>query len=91
MPLHGDPRTVPPLPEHVQLIRHAETVWNRDQIGFGHTDIPLSPEGVQAAHEFVLPDGITRIFTSPLSRATETAAIIAHTHNLPTPTVAVSV
>lgn len=69
------------------LLRHAETAWNRDGIGYGHTDIPLSAEGHAAAWQYKLPYGITRILTSPLARAYETAAVIAHRHSLPTPTV----
>jgi uncharacterized phosphatase len=76
-----------PLPGPVLLIRHAETQWNRDQIGYGHTDIPLSVEGYEAAWNYQLPSHIHRIFTSPLSRAAETANVIAHRASLPTPTI----
>lgn len=69
------------------LLRHAETSWNRDNIGYGHTDIPMSAEGYAAAWAYTLPYGIRRIFTSPLSRALETANIIAHRHSLPAPTI----
>jgi broad specificity phosphatase PhoE len=72
----------------MHLIRHAETVWNRDRIGYGHTDIPLSSEGYAAAWAYHLPAGVHRLFTSPLTRAFETAAVIAHHHSLPTPTIA---
>jgi uncharacterized phosphatase len=62
------------------LVRHGETDWNRQRRIQGSTDIPLNPTGrAQAETTGVLLarrhwDGI---FASPLSRAFETASIIA--------------
>lgn len=68
------------------LIRHAETVWNAAGIGYGRTDIPLSAEGHRSAWGYRLPEGVRRVFTSPLTRAYETANVIAHRYHLPSPT-----
>ncbi len=71
------------------LVRHGETDWNLARRIQGSTDIPLNPTGrTQAARAGVLLsrrkwDGI---MTSPLSRARETAAIIAGYVGLPAPT-----
>lgn len=62
------------------LVRHGETDWNRARRIQGSTDIPLNATGrAQAASTGLLLarrqwDGI---FASPLSRAFETASIIA--------------
>jgi len=67
------------------LIRHGATKYNNstdesaDRIR-GWMDIPLSKEGVQEADKLadgLKNSGITRIFTSDLSRAEETAEAIA--------------
>lgn len=65
------------------LIRHAETAWNTEGIGFGHTDIPLGDAGVEAARIMTLPPEVRRVFTSPLARAYETAAILCAGYSLP--------
>lgn len=71
------------------LIRHGETDWNRDRRVQGHTDVPLSPVGLDQAGAVAeavdaavpRPDGApTRpralVYTSDLRRARETAAPI---------------
>ena len=64
----------------IYLIRHGETEWNRQQRIQGSTDIPLNDTGRQQALatavllKGALPD---LVFASPLSRAFETATIIA--------------
>ncbi|EPR75639.1 putative broad substrate specificity phosphatase [Leifsonia rubra CMS 76R] len=64
----------------IYLVRHGETDWNRERRVQGSTDIPLNETGrEQAANTDRLLarrhwDGI---FTSPLSRARQTAEIIA--------------
>ena len=62
------------------LVRHGETDWNREQRLQGTRDVPLNEAGVAQAHE--LADhfaalSVARIVTSPLVRASETAAILA--------------
>jgi broad specificity phosphatase PhoE len=69
------PRRVP-----VILVRHGATPWNRDGLVQGWTDIPLSEAGrLQAARagHALTTHRVARILTSDLSRARETADIIA--------------
>jgi broad specificity phosphatase PhoE len=63
------------------FIRHGETDWNVKGILQGHTDIPLNERGLQQAEDaglflarLNLP--ITRLITSELSRAHNTAVIL---------------
>ncbi len=64
------------------LLRHGETIWNKERRLQGCQDIPLSDEGreqirktgQQLARSF---PHIDQILTSPLARATESARIIA--------------
>lgn len=63
----------------VLLIRHGETEWNKMGKFQGGTDIPLADDGIRQAK--LLRDRINGefdyIYTSPLSRALETARIVA--------------
>jgi uncharacterized phosphatase len=63
------------------LIRHGQTDWNRDDKLQGSSDIPLNDAGREQAHEAarVLRDAgpWVAVVSSPLSRARETAEIIA--------------
>jgi broad specificity phosphatase PhoE len=62
------------------FIRHGETDWNRRGIYMGWQDIPLNPVGIRQAElaaQALLNKGIEHIVTSPLSRAMQTARIIA--------------
>lgn len=64
------------------LIRHGQIQQHKEKIFLGQTDVPLSEEGRTQAQEAgrVLADHILetdRIYTSDLSRAKETAEIIA--------------
>ena len=64
------------------LARHGETEWNRLGRWQGRTDIPLSAIGRAQAltlAERLRHHGITQIHSSDLSRARETAEIIATT------------
>jgi len=70
------------------LVRHGETEWNRIHRIQGSSDIPLNDSGraqalkvggVLARHRFEL------IVASPLSRAMETATIIARRLGMPLP------
>ena len=60
------------------LIRHGETLSNRQGIFRGRLDIPLSEEGILQAHELkkhVSAIDVDAVFSSPLQRAMDTAAI----------------
>ena len=62
------------------LIRHGETVWNREGRVQGHTDIPLSPAGVDQARLLAQRfegEHIDAVWSSDLQRARTTAAAIA--------------
>lgn len=60
------------------MLRHAQSTWNAEGRWQGHADPPLSAEGKQTA-KAAAPQysHISRIVSSPLLRATETAEIIA--------------
>ena len=68
------------------LVRHTETIWNRDKrIQGGSSDIALSEVGIRQAHllaKFFKGENITAIASSPLQRALNTATIIAEPHGL---------
>ena len=64
------------------LVRHGETEWNRLQRVQGRTDIPLNDTGRQQAEETAdrlrqRGERFDAVAASPLSRAVETARIIA--------------
>jgi len=63
----------------VYLLRHGETKWNIEKVFRGRSEIPLTDTGkkqaeLAAAH--LKPKAIQYIYTSPLSRAKETADIV---------------
>ena len=65
------------------LIRHGETVWNKDAKLQGQTDIPLSEKGIQQAialSKRLAGWKIEAVYASSLSRAIKTAGIIAEPH-----------
>lgn len=65
---------------HIGLFRHGQTDWNIDFLLQGVTDIPMNATGVEqvrTAARALDKDDWDIIFTSPLGRARETAAIIA--------------
>ena len=67
------------------IMRHGETDWNLADKLQGQEDIPLNVNGRRQAAiavARVIPLGITRIISSDLSRAKETAEIIAKQLNL---------
>ncbi|WP_341951894.1 histidine phosphatase family protein [Salinibacterium sp. TMP30] len=64
----------------IYLVRHGETNWNRERRIQGSSDIPLNSTGQAQAKttgELLSRRQWDGIFTSPLSRAMETAQIIA--------------
>ena len=62
------------------MARHGETDWNRDQRFQGHADPPLNEAGREQARalgERLAGERLDAVYTSPLQRASETAAIVA--------------
>jgi broad specificity phosphatase PhoE len=72
------------LEADIFLLRHGETVWNRERRVQGHLDSPLTPLGLDQARRYGTrlktllgqEDGY-RLVASPLGRALHTATIVA--------------
>lgn len=65
------------------IIRHGESVWNREGRYQGQADAPLSELGEQQADALagrLRNEPLHAIFTSPLQRAARTAAAVAQHH-----------
>ncbi|MBS0585327.1 MAG: histidine phosphatase family protein [Verrucomicrobia bacterium] len=65
------------------FVRHAESLWNAQNLCQGRADIDISPKGLNDARAFakqVAKMPIYQIFTSPLKRALHTATIIKEYH-----------
>jgi probable phosphoglycerate mutase len=74
----------------ILLARHGQTAWNALGKLQGHTDIELDPTGREQARALahaVRDAGVTRLRSSDLARARETAAIVATELGLPPPEV----
>jgi broad specificity phosphatase PhoE len=66
------------------LVRHGETLWNRENRIQGHTDVELSDYGRMQVEKLALSmvkDKIDAIYSSPLKRAYDTAQAIARFHD----------
>ena len=64
----------------ILLIRHGETEWNREEVFRGRADVPLSKRGREQARllgEALKGSGVQTVYTSPLSRARQTADPVA--------------
>ena len=62
------------------LVRHGQSMGNLERRFLGHTDLPLSPLGVEQARrlaEYLKDERVDAIYTSDLVRASATAAPIA--------------
>jgi broad specificity phosphatase PhoE len=69
----------------IYLVRHGQTTWNKEEIFRGRTDVPLDETGLKQAElvgQYFNGMEIHGIYSSPLSRAWETAQMIAQFHNL---------
>ncbi|HQT77121.1 MAG: histidine phosphatase family protein [Rhodospirillales bacterium 20-64-7] len=68
------------------FLRHGETDWNAQGLSQGNVDIPLNETGLAQARSAALllrNRGVTSILSSPLSRAKDTADIVARELGLP--------
>ncbi|MCA0971702.1 histidine phosphatase family protein [Halobacillus litoralis] len=68
------------------IIRHGSTQWNKERRAQGSSDIPLDEEGKREAEKLasrLAEEQWDRIYTSPLSRASETARIIQEQLQVP--------
>ena len=81
--LHTLPPAADSQPKITQLVllRHGQSIWNRDKKFTGWSDVPLSPDGEKEAGQaaYLLKQaGFTfdRCFCSTLQRATTTARIV---------------
>ncbi len=72
-------------PTKIILIRHGQTHWNVLHILQGNADIPLDETGVEQAEclaQEIAGKDVNAIYSSPLSRAYDTALTIAAPHGL---------
>lgn len=77
-------------PTKICVTRHGETDWNIAGILQGWIDVPLNDTGRRQASELAVTladSGFSRIWSSPLQRASETAEIVANTWRLPPPSL----
>ena len=69
----------------IYLVRHGQTAWNKEEIFRGRIDVPLDETGLRQAElagEYLKEVEIDGIYSSPLSRAWQTAQKIAQFHKL---------
>ncbi len=70
----------------VILVRHGETEWNRREIFRGRADVELNRRGREQAKALgaaLKGYDLGAVYSSPLSRAVETAEAIAKPHGVP--------
>lgn len=68
------------------IVRHGETIWNKEKRLQGSTDIELGPEGIRLAKETgeaLMDTRIDMIYSSPLKRAYTTAELIRNGRDIP--------
>ena len=68
---------------HLGLLRHGQTDWNINFLLQGVTDIPMNQTGIEQvklAAQAIRAEDWDVVLTSPLSRARQTAEIIAGQH-----------
>ena len=70
----------------LHLVRHGETAHNRDGLGLGRADVPLTEHGrrqAEAAVERLAWEPLARVLTSPLARAVAIARPLAERAGAP--------
>lgn len=67
------------------FLRHGPTEWNAQGRVQGHTDIPLSKEGLAKMRRLRPPFSAPRVFASPLLRARQTAEAMGLENPIPDP------
>jgi phosphoserine phosphatase len=70
----------------IYLVRHGQTAWNKEDIFRGRSNIPLDETGLKqaaAAAEYFREIEIHSIYSSPMSRAWQTAEKIGEVRRLP--------
>ena len=68
------------------LIRHGQTASNRDGLGLGRDDIPLTSEGIRQAAALgvrMAGEPLDAVLVSPLRRARQTAELIVGERSIP--------
>lgn len=73
-------------PTRLYLLRHGETTWNAARRYQGTLDSPLSDAGRAQTHRLrdaLRGVGLRAVYSSPLTRALETASAVAAPHGLP--------
>jgi broad specificity phosphatase PhoE len=68
------------------LIRHGESLWNLEKKAQGHLDSPLTELGIKQSRqlaEYLKDKNISKIYSSDLNRALDTARIISSILNIP--------
>ena len=81
-----------PGPQELLLIRHGQSTANASGVWQGQLEFPLSEEGRRQSHlagRALATETFDGVYSSPLSRAFETAEIIAHEAGFPGEVVAV--
>jgi probable phosphoglycerate mutase len=75
-------------PAQLCIARHGETDWNSAGILQGWLDVPINDQGRRQARELadsLAAVGFSAVWSSPLSRARQTAEIVAAALGLPPP------
>jgi phosphoserine phosphatase len=70
----------------IYVVRHGETTWNKEEVFRGRKDIPLNDRGFWQAERtgaFFSDKGVSVIYSSPLTRAQQTASRISESSHVP--------